>query len=324
MVDEGLGIFRWTTHSYAPARRFEAYMDILCRQLIHVTGDSPKRAGFCAEISSAQIGSMRVDSISGSAQDAYRTRRDICREEKEEYYLIVGIGCSWRFAFGETLVSLRSGDLVLSDSRHPQRFHWPDDALALSKGLPIDWVETWLPNPSAVVGKRINGDYGWGKVLSAYASQMAPERAVTAPLSSSILTDHLGALLALATSEITAPRQEQTRYRDMHVRIVDCINQRSSELQLTAMDVAASLGLSVRTLHRILAIHGDTFGRRLIDARIQTAERMLRSRLFDQVTTSEIGRRAGFVDPTHFIKVCKSRYGKTPAALRRERGADTL
>jgi len=324
MGDETRGIFRWTTRDYSPARRFEAYMDILCRQLIHVSGNSAKRSGFSAEIASTQIGNMRVSSISGSTQDAYRTRHDICCEDKEEYYLMVGIGCAWRFVFEQTVVSLRAGDLVLSDSRRAQCFHWPDNALALSFGLPIDWVETWLPNPAAAVGRRINGDYGWGAALSAYLSQLTPERAVTAPLSSDILTDHVGALLALATGEITASRQEQAPHRDMHVRIVDCIKQRSSELQLTAMDVAASLGLSVRTLHRILALHGDTFGRRLIDARIQTAERMLRSRLFDQVTTSEIGRRAGFVDPTHFIKVCKSRYGKTPGALRRDRGTATF
>lgn len=324
MDDEELGIFRWTTHDYSPNCRFEVYMDILCKQLIHVTGDSSKRSGFWADISSTQIGSMRVSSISGSTQDAYRTRRDICCEDKEEYYLIVGIGCSWRFAFEQTVVSLRPGDLVLSDSRRLQRFHWPDDSLALSFGLPVDWVETWLPDPASAVGKRINGDSGWGAALSAYVSHLTPERAATAPLSSDILTDQVGALLALATGEITASRREQSQHRDMHARVVDCINQRSSELQLTAMDVAASLGLSVRTLHRILATHGDTFGRRLIEARIQTAERMLRSRLFDQVTTSEIGRRAGFVDSTHFIKVCKSRYGKTPAALRRDRGTATI
>jgi AraC family transcriptional activator of tynA and feaB len=320
VIDEEVGIFRWTTRNYAPDRRFEAYMDVLCRQLIHVTGSSSKRSGFCAEIASTKIGGMRVSSISGSTQDAHRTRRDICCEEKEEYYLIVGIGCSWRFTFEQTVVVMRPGDLVLSDSRRAQGFHWPDDALALSLGLPVDWVETWLPNPATAVGKRIDGDSGWGAALSAYVSQLTPERAATAPLSSEILTDHVGALLALATGEITAARREQSQYRDMHVRIVDCIKHRSSELQLTATDVAASLGLSVRTLHRVLMTHGDTFGRQLVDARIQTAERMLRSRLFDRVTTSEIGRRAGFVDPTHFIKVCKTRYGKTPAALRRDRG----
>jgi AraC-like DNA-binding protein len=145
---------------------------------------------------------------------------------------------------------------------------------------------------AAVVGKRINGASGWGGAVSAYVSQLTPERAVTAPLHSDILTDHVGALLALAAGCVAASPREQSQHGNMHVRIVDCIRQRSSELQLTATDVAASLGLSVRTLHRILASHGDTFGRRLIDARIQAAERMLRSRLFDQVTTSEI-RAAG-------------------------------
>ena len=39
----------------------------------------------------------------------------------------------------------------------------------------------------------------------------------------------------------------------------------------------------------------------------------------DRVTTAEIGRRAGFSDPSHFVKVLRSRTGQTPLQMRRAR-----
>jgi AraC-like DNA-binding protein len=83
--------------------------------------------------------------------------------------------------------------------------------------------------------------------------------------------------------------------------------------------VAAALKLSPRTLHRVLASYGETFRRKLIDARLDVAVKMLESHLFDQVTTAEIGRRAGFSDASHFARVCRARFGCTPGQLRRAR-----
>ena len=60
--------------------------------------------------------------------------------------------------------------------------------------------------------------------------------------------------------------------------------------------------MSKRTLHRALAACGETFGAMLIQARVDLAVRMLRSPLFDRVTTAEIGRRAGFSDASHFVE----------------------
>jgi AraC-like DNA-binding protein len=43
----------------------------------------------------------------------------------------------------------------------------------------------------------------------------------------------------------------------------------------------------------------------------------LLARLFDRLTTAEIGRRAGFSDASHFVKVLRSRTGQTPLRIRR-------
>jgi transcriptional regulator GlxA family with amidase domain len=89
------------------------------------------------------------------------------------------------------------------------------------------------------------------------------------------------------------------------------------EAQLTAADVADSVNVSVRTLHRTFAAVDETFGTSLIDARARVALRMLTSPLFKRLTTAEIGRRAGFVSASHFARVIHHRTGRTPLQLRR-------
>jgi AraC-like DNA-binding protein len=44
---------------------------------------------------------------------------------------------------------------------------------------------------------------------------------------------------------------------------------------------------------------------------------MLESPLFNRVTTAEIGKRAGFPDASHFVRVVRKRTGRTPLQVRR-------
>ena len=93
--------------------------------------------------------------------------------------------------------------------------------------------------------------------------------------------------------------------------------QRCTEPQLTATEVATSMSISVRTLHRVFAAANETFGDKLIEARARVALRMLTAPLFNRVTTAEIGRRSGFASASHFARVIRNRTGRTPLQLRR-------
>ena len=119
--------------------------------------------------------------------------------------------------------------------------------------------------------------------------------------------------IALSGSNIASTPIERSVRDQVHDHIV----QRCSETSLRAEDVASSLNVSTRTLHRVLAACGETFGAMLIQARVDLAVRMLQSPLFDRLTTAEIGRRAGFSDASHFVKVLRSRTGQTPLRIRR-------
>jgi AraC-like DNA-binding protein len=105
---------------------------------------------------------------------------------------------------------------------------------------------------------------------------------------------------------------------DMLKKIRDCIRERCAEPQLTAADVAASLNLAPRLLHKSLAANNLTFASELVDARLSAALKMLSSPSFTQLTTADIARQAGFISPAYFTRALRRRTGHTPMELRRQ------
>ena len=210
------------------------------------------------------------------------------------------------------------GDLIFYDSRYT---HDCDLLLSLEL-LEFAAVGTVRAQMGAQSYRARSGgalrDSQWGRVLASYVAQLSPEFVVQAPLPQGVLIDQLGALLALTASELSGRRAVSTpAERSVRDHVYDHIRQRCADTALQAADVASSLHMSKRSLHRALAACGETFGAMLIQARVDLAVRMLQSPLFDRVTTAEIGRRAGFSDASHFVKVLRSRTGQTPLQMRR-------
>ena len=168
----------------------------------------------------------------------------------------------------------------------------------------------------SIVGRPIPFDGAWGKALTAFVSQLTPEFVVAAPLPHALIADHVGALFALHAHELSGLHKSNPAGRALRDRIEEIITQRCTEFSLGAQDVADALGISTRTLHRGLGSCQQTFGAALMGARVQLATRMLESPLFRRLTTAEIGRRAGFSDPSHFARVYRRYCGRTPAQAR--------
>ena len=107
------------------------------------------------------------------------------------------------------------------------------------------WLRGWVPNPSLLVARRISGDSMWGTALSSYLAQLSPELAAAPPLPLSVISDQVGALLALTAGAMQSAAPASTAgTRTLGKRIRDCIEERSAECELTAADVAAAVNVS--------------------------------------------------------------------------------
>jgi len=276
------------------------------------------RADLYGELHSARLGELGVNWVSASAQDVYRTPRTIARSRENFHYLLGNRDTAWLAEQDGQRLRLLPGDFVLIDSRRPYEFHFPEGASTISLELPLNWVSRWLARPETHIAKRLDARQGWSSVLAGFAMQWRPEMAVAPPLPPALLIDQLGSLLALACGE-TPIVASTAAVKSLRERVLLQIAERLAEPGLTASDVASSLGVSVRTLHRALMQTNLSFAGSLTEQRMAAAKRMLLTPQFDRLTVGEIGSRVGLLDASQFVRQCKRVLGTTPAALRRRR-----
>ena len=319
MRAEAPTIVRLSTSDVAPADRLSYWSSILSSTYTPVSVDNVNPLECESELSALQLGSITFAAQRGSAQRCIRARPEIRRTTEHCFNLLLVLSGSWnvthvaRNRFGP-------GDLIFHDSRYPLDVDLPPNHSDFNLQLSEQFVRKWVPNPAWLVGRHISIDSQWGRVLTSYVAQLSPEFVVQAPLPQSMLIDQVGALLALTATELRGDRAAWTPVeRSVRDQVHDHIKQRCTGASLQAADIASSLNISTRTLHRALAACGETFGAMLIQARVDVAARMLQSPLFDRVTTAEIGRRAGFSDASHFTRVLRRRTGQTPLQMRRAR-----
>jgi len=313
---ESAQIVRLSTRDVAPADRLSYASWSLDTALGPSALSTPTPSDYELEVTALALPTFGIVAANGSPTRSIRGPSEIRRTSQRYFALALVLSGSWNFT------SVRRdrygvGDLIFYDSHQYQDCNLLSHWSCLNVVLSEQFVRKWVPNPIALSGRRI-GDSQWGHVLAKYVAQLSPEFVVNAPLPQSVPVDQLGALLALTANDLSGNPADSTPVeRSVREQVYDQIRQRCPDRSLQAADVASSLNISKRTLHRALAACGETFGEMLIQARIDLAVRMLQSPLFDRVTTAEIGRRAGFSDASHFVKVLRTHAGQTPLQMRR-------
>jgi AraC-like DNA-binding protein len=310
-------IRRWSTEHVPQPKRLDYFAAALSEAVYPLGIDEADPRSFQAEVSFAHLGSIGLCKTVGAPHHSFRGRGELARTDEHTFSLLLTLETSWTAEHRGPL-RLFPRDVLIIDSQFPLQTDIRTPFTAIAVAVSDVWMRQWLPRPNLLSARHIPGNSLWGHALSSFLAELTPELAAAPPLPLPVIADQVGSLLALMASAIQgADRAPSSSLRSLHDRIQDCIEQRCMESQLTAADVAASLNISVRTLHRAVAAVNETFGAKLIDARARVALRMLTSPLFDRVTTAEIGRRAGFQSASHFARVMRNRTGRTPMQLRR-------
>jgi AraC-like DNA-binding protein len=320
--DDSDEIRRWSTSDVPAEQRLDYFAAAISQAVNPLSVSSADPGLFHAEVSTSKLGAISVTKTEGSGHTVVRGRSEISQGGEHNFNLVLTLDGVWGTEH-RGVARMVPRDVMVFDSTYPLRREVRQRYRALTVAVSEQWLRRWLPDPAALVARRIPGDSLWGQALSSYLGEFTPELAARPPLPASIMTDQVGSLLALTVSAMKGPAPTpRPAERSLVQLIAEMVMARSSEPALTALDVARSLDVSVRTLHRALSASGRTFGALLIDARATTAERMLLAPIFKRLTIGEIGARAGFVSPSHFTRVIRERTGRTPRQLRRESETD--
>jgi AraC family transcriptional activator of tynA and feaB len=130
------------------------------------------------------------------------------------------------------------------------------------------------------------------------------------------LADYLRGLVvvALHQEEATPPRTARERLLEAALGHVEAM---LSDPDLSPRDVADRIAVSPRYLHRLFAERGTTFGRWLLERRLERGLDGLVDLAQSDRAIGDIAHAVGFRDPSYFARAFKTRYGITPRVARR-------
>ncbi|MDM0065014.1 helix-turn-helix domain-containing protein [Variovorax sp. J31P207] len=307
-------LISWSSESLPDAMRLRGWRDALHATMLEMDAVPLQRDGFFSSLERCTLHTVLPQQVHGAPQKISRCAADIARGHRNAYYLISQPRLPWRVMQAGAEQLVQPGDAVLIDSREPYQFDFSAGLECLSIEMPIEWVEHWVLAPGRLIGQPVRGDAGWGRALRGTHEALTPGAgAASAPDNGcdALIEAQLGGLLSLL-GEAAGP----ARASAANARALAVMRARFMQPGLSAAEVAAEAGLSLRSLHRAMAAQGQSFLATLMALRVDAAAGLLAQARWRHLAVAEIGRRCGFADASHFARQFLQRRQTTPAAFR--------
>ena len=296
----------WSTNAVQGRERFSYWRDAVCRAVFGISIEAPPER-FSARIAARSAGPLRFAISESTGYELIRSARDIDREPADHYSIYLQLSGSSVSTLHDQQVSLEAHDMAVYDGKKPFRaLHSGRRAIAVVPRPMIDLRAPWLrrrkPHKLAA-SPYLNLARRHLLQLSAPDTALSETEAI-------LLTENLCNLVALASAGgIATDRLEP----DLQIQaiLVFC-RQNLHEPDLSPQRVADRFRVSVRTLHARFSQIGQTFGRWLLEARLDACGTALHDAHQRNLNISEIAYRIGFNDLSHFNKAFRARFGMTP------------
>ncbi|MDQ8044147.1 MAG: helix-turn-helix domain-containing protein [Solirubrobacteraceae bacterium] len=314
---------RWSTQQVPVAEQFAYWRDVVWEAFVPVSpslpGKPPAYAGdgsFTGSVAAAAVGALGVSHIVSQAQAVTRTEAQVRRDPGDVYFLNLPLVDGTRASQSGRTATLRAGDFTIVDSAQPFELGFGGAFDQLSVTLPHAMLAPLLADPAGATAVRVRGDRGVGAVASSALRALATQAGVIDRAAARAVGSHVAGLVALAIggSDRTARPTDRTLLLQA---ALDELDRSLGDPELTPAHVADRLGVSVRSLHRLFADSGRTFGRTLLQRRLERCSEDLADPELAHWTITQVATEHGFVDPSYFARAFRSRYGVPPSNARR-------
>lgn len=316
-----------STQAVAPADRVAYWEEYNRRALVGLTCSPYSEQGLIASERNLVLdgGRVRLADISGNSHVVERTP-GTCRElPKDSVFATLLLAGEGIFFHRGGCVTVRTGELVVYDTRRSYLFGFPTEMRQLLVDIPRDlFEEHCLAGDEMAAPLLFRGESAvavglLGTLRSVLSNAVAPTGRGGA-VEQTVLE-----LLRLLTTPIVDERagdaaSQRRTEPSMSTQLsvaVRYIERYLGEPGLGVARVARVLGVSTRHLGRIFEPTGFSPGRYILERRLLSAGERLTDAGASDRTVAAVAHELGFASQAHFSRVFRGRFGVTPREMRR-------
>lgn len=310
-----MGEQRWSTEGLHGDDALDFWREAVAEAFVPVTVTADvEPQDFHGEVRAKPLGPLGVAVIDAQPQQVHRTPEP---GPEQVFFLNLPLRGTARVSQDGQATWLRPGDFALLDSSRPFDLHFPEPFEQLSLVIPASLVPG-PPSPlgGGMTGVAVSADSGAGHIASCALQALAHEESWRGGHDEGLLAHRLVDLVTLAAGS-GCPTRAPVGGRLLLQAALDQVDRSLDDVGLSPAAVADAVGVSVRYLHRLFADEGTTFGRYVLQRRLERCHRELLDPALCRQPVSLTARRHGLPDPTHFARVYRARYGQTPREVRR-------
>lgn len=281
-----------------------------------------QREDFHGRFSWMEFPEFRLSVLDSVSQTTVARRRHIegdCNRWYLAAFLVAG-RCQYE-SMGKS-VSLRAGQWILADSRHPRSIAYDGAFRVILAGLPMTTAELLMPTRlrDAALATPLAGDGALGIVSTFFRSLV--DLGVNDPASARVLANQGPALLAAGASLASATSLSDVAEGALvRESVLGFIHANFGDPALDVATIARACNVSRRTLYRVFSGEGEqTVGQILRQVRVERAKAMLATHRHRSVHA--IGEACGFGGERQFHRVFRAQTSMSPAEFRERASRD--
>jgi len=307
----------WSTASARAHERFAYWREAICHSMFNISIEAgPER--FAARLTARRTGVLGFARTESSGYRIMRSRRDIDSAPSDHWTIYLQMHGRTRFEQNGEQITLDRDDIAILDGRLPFRADFSEAGRRAVVKVPHAMIDRRAPWVRRRALHRIPVEAQFADLARDHVSALTAEDAPPDDGASLVLAENLSNLLGLATAtDLPTGRLEPDL--QLEALLAFC-RQNLHDCELTPQRVAAHFGISVRTVHLRFARIGQSFGRWLLEHRLDACRTALRDERQRGANISEIAYRWGFNDLSHFNKVFRARFDTTPREWRNSTG----
>ncbi len=307
---------RWSTETIDARERFSFWREVVCQTVLNVSIESP-RERISARMTGRNFGDLRFAAFDTTGYEIVRSRQDVARTPVDHYLISLQLRGQSRISQDDETIALEPGDITVFDGQRPFHIAFSESASRTIAVVPRAILDRCAPALRASPRRKIVSDSPFADLARRHLLLLTADEHPLSEHEATQLTKNLCNLLALAGARDVTPSCLQPEL--MLEAILAFCRRNLHDPDLSPQLVAARFGISVRTLHLRFEKLGQSFGRWLLERRLNACSRALRDPQQLRCSISDIAYRWGFNDLSHFNKAFRTRFGMPPGQWRSRR-----